>query len=623
MSSAPSSQRKNRTLSARAGPFIAAALAGWLGLVPTSSLADDGRHGLSAFGELKYGPAFKHFDWVNPDAPKGGRLAMIGPAARTTFDSFNAFILKGDPAQGLELLFDSLMTRAFDEPDAMYGLVAHSAELAPDRRAVTFHLRPEAKFADGSPVTSADVAFTFNVLKEKGDPFYRFQLRDVTAAEALDRHTIRYTFSGDNTRDLPLVVAGLPVLSRAYYATREFEQTTLEPPLGSGPYAIADFKQGVFVTYRRRPDYWAKDLPVNRGRYNFDEVRYEYYRDRTAELQSLKAGSYDLREEFTARDWMTAYDTPAVKQGRLVRLTLPDESPSAAQGFFLNTRRPKLADVRVRKALDLAFDFEWTNKNIFYGLYKRTESFFENSDMKASGKPEGRELALLEPLRAKLPPEVFEEPYRPPVSDGSGQDRSLLREAARLLSEAGYEVKGGKRTNAKGEVLELEFLITDPVSERILSPYVKNLQSIGVGASIRRVDPAQFERRRKSFDFDIVTQRYSLRLTPGVELKSYWGSEAATIEGSFNLAGISDPVIDALIDKVIAADSRDELRAATRALDRVLRAGHYWVPHWYKAAHHIAYWDKFGRPATKPRYARGILDTWWYDAQKAEKLKTQ
>ena len=588
----------------------------------STALADNGRHGLSAFGDLKYAPDFTHFAWVNPDAPKGGRISTIGTAALTTFDSFNSFILKGDPAQGLELLFDSLMTRATDEPDALYGLVAASAEPAADGSTLTFRLRQEAKFADGSPLTAEDVVFSFVTLKEKGHPSYRVLLRDVVKAEALDALSVRYTFEGAQVRDLPLVVAGLPILSKAYYTSHDFEQTTLEPPLGSGPYSIGDFKQGTFVSYRRRADYWGKDLPVMRGRFNFEEIRYEYYRDRTAALESFKAGAYDLREEFTARDWATGYDVPAVKQGRIVLATLADENPSGAQGFFLNMRRPKLADVRVRKALDYAFDFEWTNKNIFYGLYKRTESFFENSDMKATGKPSPAELALLEPFRTELPPEVFDAPYTAPVSDGSGQDRKLLRDAARLLSEAGYEVKGGKRVSASGEPLNLEFLITDPVSERILLPYVKNLEALGISASVRRIDPAQYERRVKSFDFDVVTTRYVLRLTPGAEMRNFWGSEAAKVEGSFNLAGISQPAVDALIAKAVEAKSRDQLITATRALDRVLRAGHYWVPQWYKAVHNIAYWDKFGRPAVKPRYDRGIIDSWWYDADKAAKLKT-
>jgi len=600
-------------------PLAASILLALAAVMPVS--ADEApSHGLSAFGELKYGPDFTHFEYVNPDAPKGGRLSMIGPAGTITFDSFNPFILRGDAAQGLDLLFDSLMVRAMDEPDAVYGLIAKSATVAADRRSVTFELRPEAKFADGSPVTAEDVAFTFETLKTKGHPQFRLSLRNVVRAEVLEPHKVRYVFEGENLRDLPLIVAELPVLSKAYYARHEFDQTTLEPPLGSGPYRISEFKQGSFTTFKRREDYWAKDLPVNRGRYNFDEVRYEYFRDRTAQLESLKAGAYDLREEFTSKDWATGYDIPQVKDGRIVLLTLPDESPSGAQGFFINTRRAKLSDPRVRKALDYAFDFEWTNSNLFYSLYKRTASYFENSDLKAEGKPSPEELALLEPYRDRLPPEVFGEPYTPPVSDGSGSDRRLLRTAAQLLTQAGWELKGTRRVNAAGEVLDIEFLIFEPTFERVIAPYLKNLHALGIQANIRRVDPAQYERRVKAFDFDIVTQRYVMRLTPGVELFNFFGSGAADTEGSFNLAGIKDPVIDALVNKVMEAESRKELVTATRALDRVLRAGHYWVPHWYKASHNIAHWNKFGRPEIKPKYDRGIVDTWWYDAEKAAKL---
>ena len=604
-----------RSFSRPAAPLVVALL------TSASAMADGAKHGLSAFGELKYPADFQNFEWVNPSAPKGGRLATIGTTSRTSFDSFNNFILKGDPAQGLEYVFNSLMTRAHDEPDAIYGLVAKSAERAPDSSSVTFRLRPEAKFADGSALTADDIIFTFAALKEKGHPLYRVQLKDVTKAEALDAHTVRYTFTGQQTRDLPLVAATLPILSKAYYATREFDQTTLEPPLGSGPYALADFKQGAFVSYKRRDDYWGKDLPVNRGRFNFDELRFEYYRDRTAALESFKAGAFDLREEFTARDWAMGYDIAAVKDGRLILLTLPDKRPSGAQGFFLNTRHAKFADVHVRKALDYAFDFEWTNKNIFYDLYTRTESFFENSDMKASGKPNPAELSLLEPLRTLLPAEVFGEPYKSPASDGSGQDRKLLREAGQLLGDAGWKVKDGKRVNANGEVLEIEFLIADPAIERILMPYVKNLRAIGIQTTIRRVDAAQYERRIKSFDFDVVATRYTLRLTPGLELRSFWDSEASRTDGSLNLAGISDAAVDALIVKLLEANGREELTTATRALDRVLRAGHYWVPQWYRPYHNIAYWDKFGRPAAKPRYERGIIHTWWYDAERAARLK--
>jgi len=581
--------------------------------------AEEFRHGLSTFGDLKYPADFKHFDYVNPNAPKGGRFATYG-GPPNSFDSFNPFILKGDSASGLSLLFDTLMERSGDEPDAMYGLVAKDVAVAKDGKSMTFRLRPEAKFSDGSAITADDVVFSFDILKAKGHPSYRIMMRDVTKAEALDQHTVRFTFTGDLTRDLPSTVAGLTVLSKAYYSKREFDQTTLESPVGSGPYVIADFRPGAQITYKRRDDYWAKDLPVNRGVNNFDEIRFEYFRDRTPALEGFKSGNYDFREEFTARDWVTNYNFPAVKEGRVKLLTLDDANPSGAQGFFFNTRRAKFSDPRVRKALDHAFDFEFANKNLFYGLYKRTNSYFENSDMKAEGKPSPAELALLEPFRDKLPKTVFEEPYTSPVSDGSGTDRKLLREAARLLDEAGCKIKDKVRVCPSGEALEIEFLINEASFERIIAPYIKNLQAIGVNASIRRVDSAQYQRRVKAFDFDVVTSRFVMRLTPGIELRNYWGSDVADVEGSVNLAGIKDTVIDALINKVVEAKSREELVAATRAIDRVLRAGQYWVPQWYKAAHNIAYWDKFSFPDKKPKYSRGAPDTWWYDKEKAAKL---
>ncbi|MBY0560895.1 extracellular solute-binding protein [Hyphomicrobium sp.] len=581
------------------------------------------RHGLSVFGELKYPADFQHFDYVNADAPKGGRMVTMGTGGANTFDTLNQFILKGDAAQGLDLLFDALMVRAQDEPDAVYGLVAKSADVAPDGMSVTFKLRPEAKFSDGSPLTAEDVVFSFGILKEKGHPAISMTLRDVVSAEALDKETVRYTFKGTLVRDLPITVAQLPVLSKAYYATQPFEETSLKPPLGSGPYKIKSFNPGTDITYTRREDYWAKDLPVNRGRYNLDEIRYDYYRDRNIELEAVKSGNMDLREEFSSISWATGYNIPAVTEGRLVKVSLPDDRPSGAQGYFLNTRRDKFKDPRVRQALDLVFDFEWSNKKLFYGLYKRTTSYFENSDMKATGKPSPEELALLEPYKDKLASEVFDEPYTPPVTDGSGNNRDNLKKARDLLIAAGWKPGSDNFLhNDKGERLTIEFLDFEAMFERITVPYTENLKRIGVDASWRLVDPAQYERRVKAFDFDIATQRYSLRLTPGIEMRSYWGSEAAKTDGSFNLAGISDPVIDALVDKVVAAKSRAELVTATRSIDRVLRAGHYWVPHWYKASYGIAYWNKYARPAVQPKYDAGILDTWWYDPAKAAALSS-
>jgi microcin C transport system substrate-binding protein len=586
--------------------------------------AAEKRHGLSAFGDLKYPADFKHFDYVNPDAPKGGRLVTIGTQAVLTFNSFNPFIRKDDPAQGLDFTFDSLMARATDEPDAMYGLVAHSAEVADDKRSVTFYLRPEAKFRDGTQVTADDLVFTWSVLRDinRAKPQYALLLQDVEKAEAIDPLTVRYSFKGENVRDLPLTVAGLPILSKAYYEKVSFDKSSLEPPLGSGPYEIGDFRQGTFVSYKRRPDYWGWHLPVMRGRWNFDEIRLDYYRDRTAGLEAFKAGAYDLREEFTSKTWATEYNFPAVAEGRVKMVTLPDDSPSGAQGWFINTRREKFADPRLRRALDYAWDFEWTNKNIFYGAYKRTRSYFANSPLEATALPTEAEIKLLEPYRDKLPPEIFTAPpYSPPVSDGSGRDRRQLAMASKLLDEAGWKIgSGGTRVNAKGEPLTIEFLMEEPSLERLFGFYVSQLRSLGIQASIRNIDSAQYQVRLKTFDFDLDMSRFSLDLTPGPEMKLFMGSEAAKSEGSYNLAGISDPVVDALISRILVAQSREELTTAAHALDRVLRAGHYWVPQYYKGAHTLAFWDRFSWPAVKPKYDRGVYDTWWFDAEKAANI---
>jgi microcin C transport system substrate-binding protein len=584
------------------------------------AVASEPRQGLSSFGDLKYPPNFQHFDYVNPDAPKGGSFSLIGWGGVTTFDSLNGYILKGDAAQGLDLLFDTLMTRAQDEPDAVYGLVAKTAELADDKMSVTFKLRPQARFSDGSPLRADDVVYSFNALKTQGHPLYREMLQDVVKAEALDPETVRYSFKGHQVRDLPLIVASLPIFSKAYYATHKFDQTTLQPPLGSGPYTIASFRQGQTITYRRNPNYWGKDLPVNRGRWNFDTIRFEYFRDRTAAMEAFKAGAYDFREEFTSKTWATGYDFPAVREGLVKREVLPDHTPSGTQGYFLNTRRPALKDIRVREALELAFDFQWTNKHLFYGLYKRTQSYFENSPMKAEGKPSPAELTLLDSLGVLVPKQALGPVYCPPVTDGSGHDRALLEQAGHLLDEAGWHIKNGVRVNAQGQPLTLEFLNFEPAFERVTAPYINNLRTLGIQARMRMVDPSQYQQRLKSFDFDVTTERYTMNNTPGPELRSYFGSEAANIPGSLNLAGIADPAVDALITRIVEAKSRPALTTAARALDRVLRAGHYWVPHWYKPSNMIAYWDKFSRPAVKPRYDRGILDTWWYDKAKAAKL---
>jgi microcin C transport system substrate-binding protein len=595
--------------------------AGALALDPAA--ASTPSHGLSSFGDLKYPADFKHFEYVNPNAPKGGRMWTVPVTAARTFNHFNAYILKGTAPEGLGLIVDALMTAAADEPGSVYGLIAKTAEVADDKMSVTFKLRPEAKFRDGTQVKAEDAAFTFKLLKEKGHPNIRSQLTDVVSAEAPDAETVIYRFKGEFVRDLPLTVATLPVLSKAYYTANDFEKETFDAPMGSGPYEIGQYRQGSFVTYNRRKDYWAANLPVNVGRWNFDEIRYEYYTDRTASLEAFKSGrEHDLREEFTSKSWATEYDFPGTRSGKVKLLTLPDESPSGAQGFFFNTRREKFKDVRVRKALDLAFDFEWSNKTLFYGLYKRTESYFENSESKASGPPSPEELALLEPFRAKLPPEVFGEPYKAPVTDGSGNFRPNLRRANQLLDEAGWKIRDGVRYNAKGERLDVEFLIDDALWERIVGPYAENLRRIGVFPVLTRVDAAQEQERTKKYDFDVDVSRFSLSETPGPEIRNFWSSQAGKEEGSFNLPGIDDPVVDALIERILRANSRQELVTACRAIDRVLRAGHYWVPQWYKASFNIAFWDRYSRPAIKPKYSRGIVDTWWFDKEKAEKASS-
>lgn len=582
------------------------------------------RHGLSAFGELAYPPDFAHFNYVNPSAPKGGSLSLITDTSVLTFDSLNPFILKGDHAEGVELgdydtggslVFDSLMARAGDEPDAVYGLIAQDVQLTDDHRRAVFTLRPEARFHDGTPLTSADVVFTMETLKAKGAPQFAFPLHDATV-KAIGPYRVEFDFAGENVRDLPLTVAQFPIMSKAYYTSHDVTKTSLEPPLGSGPYEVSDVEIGRTVTYKRVPDYWAKDLPVNVGRWNFDTITYQYYKDRSVGFQAFTAHTYDLREEFTSKTWATEYDFPAIRDGRVKRLTLPDASPSGIQAFFLNTRRAPLDDIALREAMGLVFDFEWLNKTLFYGAYQRTYSFFQNSDMEAKGAPAPDELALLEPYRAELPPRVFGEAVIPPVSDGSGRDRTNIKKAIDILKGSGYTLDGGALKNKAGKPVAVELLIDEPPFVAIAETYVQNLKALGINASTRLVDSAQYQNRLKSFDYDIIVQRYSTRLSPGVELRQYYGCAAAKTDGSSNLAGVCSPVIDALIEDITAATSRPELLTATHALDRVLRAGFYWVPQWNKAVHNLAFWDKFAWPATQPKFQRGLLDTWWVDPAK-------
>lgn len=584
----------------------------WADAVQTS-------HGLSAFGDLKYPPDFTHFDYVNPDAPKGGEIVTTSTMASQTFDSLNAYIVKGDAADGLaapsNLYFDSLMVGAADEPDAVYGLVASHVEFIPGKW-VTFQMRPEAQFNDGTPLTAEDAKASFDLLKEKGHPAYKLSLRDVESAEVLSPHRIKYTFVEDAAwRKLPMLVGTLPIFSAKYYAENDFEESSLEIPLGSGPYRIGKIVRNQSIEYERREDYWAKDLPVNRGRFNFDRIRFEYFRDRPASLEALFAKSLNFREDFFSKQWATAYDVPPVEDGRIIRATLADGRPAGTQGYFINTRREKFADPRVREAIGMAFDFEWSNETLFYGLYYRTDSFFENAPFEAAGEPTEGELALLEPFRDQLPESVFGPAYVPPVTDGSGnrdrKRRKNLAKAMKLLDDAGWTLKEGKRYNSKGEKLEIEFLDNSASFARITNPFIQNLERLGIDARLRQVDRPQYQRRYKDFDFDIVTSRLVFSLTLGPELFNIFQSDSADAKGSSNLPGIKDPVVDALLEKIVEAQTRDEMETAARALDRVLRDGHYWVSQWSKASHTIAYWDEFGFPEIKPPYARAVLDTWW------------
>lgn len=595
-----------------AAPAGAAAAEAEGGLAPAAVE----RHGLSFFGDLGYPPGFSHFRYVNPGAPKGGPFSSTPRStyynqALNTFDTLNPFNQRGNGAQGLELIHDTLMTPAGDEKSALYGRLASSVVIADEGLTYRFRLRPEARFHDGSRLTADDVVASFAALKADGYETIRMALRDVLAVEAEGDNEVVMRFRAGRARDVPLTAAALPVFSKAYLAGHPFNQSSLDMPLGSGPYRIKRFEQGRFIEYERVADYWGRDLPVMKGRYNFDTIRYEYFRDRIASLEGFKGKVYLFREEFTAREWANAYDFPAVRDGRVKREILPDESFSGVQGWFLNTRRPKFFDRRVRDAIGLLFDFEWTSRNLMYDAYKRTVSFFQNSDMMAQGKPSEAELKLLAPFRDKLPDEVFEEPFVPPVSDGSGEDRELRRQALVLLKDAGYTIQQGRLVDARGDAFTIEFLDDEGSMERHTSRFIGHLKKVGIEATFRVVDPAQFQARVQNFDFDLIVRRYSFSPYPGDELRAYFSTEAARTRGSFNVAGVADPVVDALIATVLAAKNAEDLVVACRALDRVLRAGRYWIPQWYSGSHRLAFWDQFERPPQKPRFELGALDTWW------------
>ncbi len=593
------------------------------GSIATANAEAITSHGISTFGELKYSADFPHLDYVNPDAPKGGEISVWGFGS---FDSMHPYTTKGRAGQLSSMFFESLLEGTADEADAVYGLVAESLEYPADRSHVIFNMRPEARFSDGSPLTAADVVFSYETLRDKGLPSFRAVIqKQIESAEALGPHRVKFTFKkGIPTRDLPQTAGGLPIFSKAWYEATgaDFEDSTLTPGLGSGPYVLDSLDVGQQIVYRRNPDYWGKDLPINRGRHNFDRIRIEYFADYNSAFEGFKAGTYTFRNEASSKIWATGYDFPAIEKGWAVKDTPPDGTLASGQSFIFNLRREKFQDIRVREAIGLMFNFEWSNKTLFYGIYARINSFWENSHLKASGQPGEGELALLRPMADILPDGVLDsEAVMAPPSSERQLDRRNLRRASALLDEAGWQVgDDGMRRNDAGETLKVEILNDSQAFDRVINPYVENLRALGVDAVHTRIDNAQMTERERNFDFDMVTGNFRTSLTPGAELEQYFGSQSADFS-IFNLAGYGSEAADKLIEMVKAAETRDALDDSIRALDRVLRAEKFWVPQWFRNIHTVAYYDMYRYPDTLPPYALGTLDFWWFDQQAHDRLK--
>lgn len=582
------------------------------------------RHAVSLLGEPRLPADYQHFEWVNPDAPKGGalRLSAIG-----TFDSLNPFTVRGQPASGLGNVFDTLLFSSPDEPSAEYGLIAAWISYPDDFSSVTFGLRPEARFHDGKPITPDDVIFSMEKMKAS-DPRMAFYYKNVVKAEKTGEHEVTFTFDTKGNRELPLIVGQLSVVPKHYWEgkdekgePRDLAKTTLEPPLGSGPYKIKSVDAGRRIVYERVPDWWAKDLPVARGLYNFDEISYIYFKDRTPAFEAFKSGTIDFWAESTASAWATQYEFPAVRSGQVKKEALAHKRVAPMQAFAFNIRRKPFDDIRVRKAFALAFNFEALNRSIFYGQYVRAQSFFGNSELAATGLPEGRELEILNEVRADLPPEVFTTPWKSPVNETDADFRTNMREATRLLDEAGFKVERGQRRNAAGEELKAEILLVQPEFERVVLPYVENLKKLGINATVRIVDSSQYKRREDSRDFDIIVDGFGQSHSPGNEQRDFWGSEAADREGSRNTIGIKNAAIDKLVDKVVFAKDRTDLVAATRALDRALLWNFYVVPQWHYPYDRVATWDIFGRPEVLPSQNPAYVSAWWIDSAKLTALR--
>ena len=574
-------------------------------------------HAIAMHGEPKYPDSFQYVDYANPDAPKGGKIIL---SSTGSYDSFNPFILKGTAAAGIGNLYETLTTGSSDEAFTEYGLIAKTIEWPDDRSWVAFTIREEAVWHDGKKISPEDVIWTFNTLMEKGHPFYKYYYGDVVEVIQENDNKVRFNFKGNTNLELPLIVGQLPVLPKHYWTNKNFEETSMDIPIGSGPYKIKNFDAGRTITYELDSDYWGKNIPIKKGTENFGVIQYEYYKDRSIEREAFKSGDIDLFSENTSKDWATSYDTPAVQNGLIKKELIEHQNPQGMQGFAFNTRKEIFEDKRVREALSYAFDFEWTNKNLFYNAYKRTNSFFENSELASSGVPSGGELDLLNDYRELLPQKLFQEEYNPPKTDGSGFMRKELQEATKLLQDAGWELQEGKLINKKsGSKFEFELLLVSPAFERIVLPFKDNLAKLGIDVSVRTIDSAQYQNRLDGFDFDMIVSTFSQSLSPGNEQRNFWGSDAAKTNGSRNIIGISNEVIDSLIEKVISAKDREDLIVTTRALDRVLLWNHYVIPQWHISAYRTLYWDIFDKPSVRPKYSLGT-NTWWVDADKASTI---
>jgi microcin C transport system substrate-binding protein len=568
-------------------------------------------HALAMHGEPAYGPDFSHFRYVNPDAPKGGRLRLAVRA--NGYDTFNPLVVRGVAAAGISTyLYDTLLVSSDDEPFSAYGLVAESIETPQDRSHVVYNLRPEARFHDGHPITAEDVAFTFRLLMEKGHPFYRSYYAGISDVTVESERSIRFDFGDTSNRELPLIVGQMPILPEHYWQEHTFGEEGLTRPLGSGPYRIGEFEAGRYIAYERVEDYWAADLPVRKGRFNFDRIRYDYYSDETVSLEAFKSGDYDYRLESSAKNWATAYSGDRFTNGQITTEAIEHQRPAGMQAFIFNTRRDKFSDPKVREAISHAFDFDWANRNLFYDQYERTDSFFENSELASSGLPQGRELEILNAYRDQLPDDVFRERYTPPSTEGDRTLRDNLRKAMTLLQEAGYQIRDGAMVHEDtGDALSFQFLLHQKNFERIVLPFKNNLERLGMNVSVRLVDTNQYVERVQSYDFDIVTQVIPQSDSPGNEQRDFWHSSVVDVKGSRNYTGIADPVVDELVEQVIQAPDREALVNRVRALDRVLLHGHYVVPQWHLSMDRIAYWSFLERPDTTPKNGVNV-DNWWY-----------